>query len=228
MSDVSVIEECCVPQIEQPVSVEDSALEFIAEDANELSENEIAEEGLQLSLIAKISAVLFVSPRPQTIDTFSKATGATAEEVETALHELACLYQEDLHGFSLVTVGDAYQLRTSPRAAKTIQALIPPRAKRLSRAAAETLAVIAYKQPVQRAEIESIRGVDALPTLKTLIESGLIRVVGRDSAAGQPALYGTTPKFLERFGLKDLSELPTVRELGQLSEDPGENNSENS
>ena len=175
-----------------------------------------------LPLLARVSSLLFVSPRPLSIDTIAQATDATHEDVEVILAELANIYREEYHGFSLHQVGESYELRSSPKAASTIRRLIPARAKRLSRAAAETLAVIAYKQPVQRSEIEAIRGVDALPTLKTLLDAALIRVVGRDNSVGQPALYGTTTRFLERFGLRDLSELPTVRELSQLAAEPGE------
>ena len=99
---------------------------------------------------------------------------------------------------------------------------IRDRSKRLSKAAAETLAIVAYRQPVQKAEIEAIRGVDAIQTVKTLLDAKLIRIVGRDTTPGTPALYGTTDVFLEKFGLADLSELPSVRELKELESEPDE------
>lgn len=182
--------------------------------------DEILEQRLPLRAI--ISALLFVSPKPLSIAALAEAAKAKAEDVEGAVEELKGIFQEELHGFSLAEVGGCLQFRTSPRAARSIQRMIPPKSRKLSRAAAETLAVVAYKQPVQRAEIEAIRGVDALPTLKTLLDARLIRIVGRSDSAGHPALYGTTQTFLEKFGLNDLSELPSVRELQQLTADPGE------
>lgn len=180
------------------------------------------------SLTARIGALLFVATRPLSVQMLQElarsATGkhAAAEDVEAALEELRTMHDATRTGISLVEVAGAYQLRTAPELARTVQRLIPPRARRLSKAAAETLAIIAYKQPVQRAEIESVRGVDAAPTLKTLLEAKLVRVVGREDTVGQPALYGTTSTFLEKFGLRDLTELPPVREIARIANDPGE------
>ena len=173
-------------------------------------------------LSARIGALLFVSPRPLTVETLAELTRSEEDEVEAAIELLQNELREDVHGFSIFEVGGAWQMRTGAKNARVVQRLIPPRARRLSRAAAETLAVVAYKQPVQRAEIEAIRGVDALPTLRTLLDARLIRIVGREATPGQPALYGTTTTFLEKFGLRDLSDLPTVRELVELAEEPGE------
>jgi segregation and condensation protein B len=178
------------------------------------------QEALPLSAI--VSALLFTHSRPLSIETLCAATGAEAGEIEAALAAVRSMYQADLHGFALEQAAGGYQLRTSEQAASAVRAMSQPRVKRLSRAAAETLAVIAYKQPVQRAEIEAIRGVDALPTLKTLLDAKLVRLVGHDAAVGQPALYGTTERFLERFGLNDLDELPSLREIEQFSSEPGE------
>lgn len=175
-----------------------------------------------LSMTARISAMLFVSPKPLSVKTLAEALRVKPETVERALRQVEALYDDQVHGFSLVEVAGGFQLRTAPAAKYAVQRLIPPKAKRLTRAAAETLAVVAYKQPVQRAEIEAIRGVDALPTIKTLLEARLIRIVGRETSAGQPALYGTTQTFLDKFGMKDLSELPSPRELSELAAEPGD------
>lgn len=177
---------------------------------------------IELSRAAVISALLFVSPKPLTVETIAEATDSDIVTVEEILEDVLSLFKDDVHGFSLHEVAGGWQLRTSTLAADAVKRLIPPRGKKLSRAAAETLAVIAYKQPVERAEIESIRGVDALPTLKTLLDGKLIRVVGRAETAGTPALYGTTMTFLEKFGLKDLSDLPSGHELEELLAEPGE------
>lgn len=173
-------------------------------------------------LAARLGSILFVSPKPMTVEALSSITKAAPHEVEESLQELSRTFDPLQCGFSLCEVAGAWQLRTAPGLAKVVHALIPPKARKLSRAAAETLAVVAYKQPVQRAEIEAIRGVDALPTLKTLLEARLIRVVGTEESVGRPALYGTTQIFLEKFGLRDLSDLPPVRELLQIDADLGE------
>ncbi|MFN8389198.1 MAG: SMC-Scp complex subunit ScpB [Bdellovibrionota bacterium] len=186
------------------------------------SDGDLAADAALLPLSAQLGSLLFVSPKPLTVETLAELTREQPEAVEIELERLKESFTEELHGFVLQEIAGAWQLRTVPGAARVVQRLIPPRARRLSRAAAETLAVIAYKQPVQRAEIEAIRGVDALPTLRTLIDARLIRIVGRESSPGQPALYGTTNVFLEKFGLRDLSELPTVREILELAKEPGE------
>ena len=180
----------------------------------------------EIPLSAQISAALFVSAKPISLTSLAEATGYSEEEIEEVLQNLAGLFQEDIHGVYLSTVQGGYQLRTSPGAIQLLRKMTPAKTRKFSKAAAETLAVIAYKQPVQRAEIEAIRGVDALPTLKTLLEAKVIRVIGRDNEIGKPALYATTEKFLERFGLNDLSELPTTREIQELENEPGERDSE--
>lgn len=176
----------------------------------------------KLPLFAVISSLLFVSTKPLSAEQLAEAAACKPEQAEEALEELKSLFADPVHGFSLHQIAGAWQFRTAPAAAGAIHRLVPKHARKLSRAAAETLAVIAYKQPVQRAEIEAIRGVDALPTLKTLLDARLIRIVGREQSAGQPALYGTTKTFLEKFGLADLSELPTAKELAQFFDEPGE------
>lgn len=176
----------------------------------------------EVNLNARLSALLFVATRPLSATQLAQAANADEDEVVQALNELKLLYSGEINGFELVEVNSAYQFRTVRGATAAIQRLIPKKNRRLSRAAAETLAVVAYRQPVSRAEIESIRGVDALPTLKTLLDARLVRSIGRDDSVGHPTLYGTTPAFLEKFGLKDLSDLPSVRELEEIENDPGE------
>jgi len=187
---------------------------------------ELSPQAEELPLGARISAVLLAAGKPVALNTIAKAVKEKKGTVEAAIDNLASLYKDEIHGFSLSQVQGGYQFRTAPGAAAAIREMIPPKAKRLSRAAAETLAVIAYKQPIQRAEIEAIRGVDALPTLKTLLDARVIRTIGRDEDIGKPALYATTETFLERFGLNDLTELPTIPELRELDAEPGEPPSE--
>ncbi len=186
-------------------------------------EEELALE--PLGPAALVSSLLFVSPKPLSRDLLVQLSALPEEVVDQALAEIQALFQEEVHGFSLIAVTGGYQFRSAPAASEALRQLMRRRTRRLSRAAAETLAVIAYKQPVQRSEIESIRGVDALPTLRTLLDARLVRVVGHHDGPGQPALYGTTEYFLERFGLSDLSHLPGLRELEAVMNDPGESES---
>lgn len=140
--------------------------------------------------------------------------GYERRDVVRVLNGLAEEYARDERGFRLQQVGGGYQLRTSRANAELVKALLAQRPVRLTRAALETLAVIAYRQPVTRPEIEAIRGVDVDAVLTTLLERRLVRVLGRKEVVGRPLLYGTTPEFLETFGLKDLSSLPKLEELG--------------
>lgn len=169
-----------------------------------------------LPTLAQLSAVLFVATRPATVQQLAEAVGVDSGEVEQVLEVLCQKFDPNEVGFGLSEVNGGWQFRTAEGAGKAISRFVPPRAKRLSKAAAETLAIVAYKQPLGKAEIESTRGVDALPTLRTLLDLKLIRVVGREESPGNPLLYGTTEFFLEKFGLRDLSQLPSMREVEEL------------
>ena len=189
----------------------------------EKEEDECGDTGTcSLNLVATVGSLLFVSPKPLKLDAISEITQVSVDDLQIAVEALGRLFDDKTHGFSLHQVNGGFQFRTAPEALPVIKKLKPNRGRRLSRAAAETLAVIAYKQPVQRSEIENIRGVDALPTLKTLLDARLIRIIGREDSVGNPVLYGTTSEFLEVFGLSDLSELPSVHEINNLANEPGE------
>ncbi len=183
-------------------------------------------ENIEISLLTRLSGILFVTTKPLNVEKLSSYLKDSEEDILEALEELKANLVTANVGFELINVGGAYQYRSLPSLKSTIQTMITPKMKRLSKAAAETLAVVAYKQPVTRAEIEAIRGVDALPTLRTLIDGTLIRIIGREDTPGSPALYGTTDRFLERFGLSNLSELPTIREVTELMEEAGEGSEE--
>lgn len=161
-----------------------------------------------------IEALLIVSDRPISIGAIKEAIpDAQPQDIESALNELKSEYDTG-HAFSLEAVAGGYQLLTRSEYDDTIAKLKKIEArKRLSRAALETLSIIAYKQPIKRADIESIRGVSSLDIIKGLMEMGLVAITGREDAPGAPLLYGTTPKFLEVFGLKSLEELPKPEEL---------------
>lgn len=141
--------------------------------------------------------------------------GPSARQVEEALVLLQQEYRPGVRGIHLVEVAGGYQFRTARENATWVQALFATKPSRLGRATLETLAIIAYKQPVTKAEIEAIRGVDVDGPLQTLLQRGLIRVAGRKETVGRPLLYATTPEFLETFGLKDLDDLPTLPELSE-------------
>jgi segregation and condensation protein B len=121
-----------------------------------------------------------------------------------------------------VVVSEKLQLRTKALFADHVRQLMAVKPRKLSQAALETLAVVAYQQPVVKSEIDKIRGVDVAPTLKTLIERKLVKIIGYQASVGQPALYGTTEDFLQVFGLPSLSSLPALRDIKALVKEPGE------
>jgi segregation and condensation protein B len=162
-----------------------------------------------------LEAALFSAAHPLGIeDLRTLETAAPVEEIRAALDELREVYQNAGHGVEIVELADGFQIVTRREFADVIaQAQIVQRPRRLSAAAMETLAIIAYRQPVGRAEIEEIRGVAADGVLRLLTERGLVDVVGRSEGLGRPLLYGTTPAFLEMLGLRDLAEMPRAEEL---------------
>ena len=162
-----------------------------------------------------IEAALFSAPRPLTVEELATLDeDATFADVRTALDELKELLDFGQHGVELLEMAGGWQILTRPALAEALErAQFAVRTPRLTGAALETLAIISYRQPVGRAEIEEIRGVSAGGVLRSLQERGLIEVVGRSEALGRPLLYGTTPSFLELLGLRDLADLPRADEL---------------
>jgi segregation and condensation protein B len=162
-----------------------------------------------------LEAALFSASRPLTADELATLDpDATPADVRVALEQLREHYDFNQHGIELVELAGGYQILTRPVYAAAIErAQFSVRTPKLTAATLETLAVIAYRQPVGRIEIEEIRGVSAAGVLRSLQERGLIEVVGRSEALGRPLLYGTTPLFLELLGLGDLADLPKAEEL---------------
>lgn len=162
-----------------------------------------------------IEAALFAAARPLTVEDLAVLDSeAEPADVRTALDQLREVYDFNQHAIELVELAGGYQLLTRAAFAAAVErAQFVIRAPRLTAAALETLAVIAYRQPVGRLEIEEIRGVSAGGVLRSLQERGLIEVVGRGEALGRPLLYGTAPMFLEILGLGDLGDLPRTEEL---------------
>lgn len=169
-----------------------------------------------------IEAALFAAPRPVTVEELQTLDpDATLAEVRQAIGQLRDHYDYAGHGVELAEIAGGFQIVTRPAYAAALErAQLSVKAPRLSAAMLETLAVIAYRQPVGRSEIEEIRGVNASGVLRTLQERGLIEVVGRGEALGRPLLYGTTPLFLELLGLPDLANLPRAEELSIALEPP--------
>ncbi|MEA3414596.1 MAG: SMC-Scp complex subunit ScpB [Thermodesulfobacteriota bacterium] len=164
-----------------------------------------------------IEALLFVSDSSLTIDRIKSVLALNStKEIQDALSALSDEYEARKGGFYLHAVAGGYQIRTRPEYTKWIKRLIRTKPVRISKAAMETLAIVAYKQPIVRSDIEHIRGVDCGGILRTLLERKFIRILGRKEIPGRPLIYATTRQFLEIFDLKDLKDLPTTEEIEKL------------
>jgi len=166
-----------------------------------------------------LESLLFLAERPFTSEELRQATGLEVDRIDKALDKLSGHYRDGVCGIVLHEVAGGWQLRTSPDNAAFARRFLKVKPQRLTRAALETLAIIAYRQPVTRPEIEDIRGVDCGAVVKALLERRLIKILGKKEEPGRPMLYGTTREFLEFFALKDLASLPTLREFHELSEE---------
>jgi segregation and condensation protein B len=170
-----------------------------------------------------LESLLFASEGPVTIHRLGEALeGVERSEISAALQELQAEYDASGRGFRLAEVAGGYQMQTARENADWVKKLYRDRPQRMSRATLETLAIVAYKQPITRAEIEAIRGVDVDGVVATLLDRRLIRIVARKDVPGRPFLYGTTPEFLQLFNLKDLSHLPTLKEMEEMTLPEGE------
>jgi len=157
---------------------------------------------------------LFVSGEPLTLGELKNSTDLTETELKQLLDEMITEYIERNSGLLIVEIANGYQMATNPHYAQWIKKFKNTAAAgKLSMPALETLAIIAYKQPIIKAELEQIRGVNSDGVIKTLLDRRLIKIMGRKEVPGKPLLYGTTREFLQYFGLKDLTELPTISEL---------------
>ncbi len=172
-----------------------------------------------LELTPLVEALIFAADGPIKAERMAEALDVPPAEVLAALDALTVDYAEHPRGFFLQQVAGGYQLRTRPEYADYLRKLGHSRPFKFSRPALETLAIIAYRQPVTRSEIEYLRGVDSGSVLKTLLEKRLLRILGKKDVPGKPMIYGTTREFLELFGLPDLSALPTLREFSELVPD---------
>ncbi|OGW61072.1 MAG: SMC-Scp complex subunit ScpB [Nitrospirae bacterium RBG_16_64_22] len=168
---------------------------------------------------AVLEAFLFVAPEPLSVDRMADLfDGVDREEVREALTEVRDELEVRDSGLHVVEVAGGWQMVTRPQYAPWVRRLLSKTPARLSRAGLETLAIVAYRQPVTRAEVEQVRGVDCGGALKTLLERRLVRMLGRMDVAGRPIMYGTTQEFLQYFGLKDLSQLPSLKEFQDMAD----------
>jgi segregation and condensation protein B len=167
-----------------------------------------------------IEAILFTASKPITIAELKRVLrGYTPSKIETLVRELQLEYINDNRSFRIQDIAGGFECSTDPKFAPWILKLeLQRKARQATQSALETLAILAYKQPITRAEIEDLRGVDVSGVLSTLLERNLIKMVGRKEIPGRPFLYGTTEKFLEHFGLKSLQDLPNISEIKSLVE----------
>ena len=168
---------------------------------------------------AVIEALIFASDAPLALEKIRIILPEVEKnEIKEALDKIILEYDERQSGIYLQEVAGGFQFRTRPELSPWVKKLKSTKPHSLSPAAMETLAIVAYKQPIVKSEIESIRGVDVGAPLKGLLDKKLIRIVGRKDVPGKPIIYGTTRKFLEVFNLKDLMDLPNLRELKELNQ----------
>src|SRR5580698_177937 len=170
-------------------------------------------------LRAVVEAVIYITDEPLTADQIATALQQPAARIGQVLEELTAEYNKPEHGLTIREVAGGYKMSTKPEHHEAVRAFVknlkPP--LKLSLAALETLALIAYKQPITAPEVMEVRGVQGAGVIKTLIDRKLIATAGRKTVLGKPILYKTTKEFLVQFGLKDLSELPTLKEFEDLS-----------
>ncbi len=202
-SEVATIEADEVPDLQ-------TSFEKLAQKSRNLSPERIR---------TVVESVLFVADKPLDLDQLHEATGIEREKIQEALNLISGIHRDGISGIVLYEVAGGWQFRTDPHSAEYVRRYLRVKPQRLTRAAVETLAIIAYRQPVTRPEIEDIRGVDCGAVIKALLDRKLIKILGKKEEVGRPMLYGTTREFLEFFALKDLSALPTLREFHELTQE---------
>jgi len=215
VQEVSEIESAIAGPEQEPGSPSDTDKtaepDSVADAAQAIAERELK---------AILESLLFVSPEPLSAVRLVSVLGdVTKVEVERTLRSLGDELEQEGRGIRLVEIAGGYRLVTKQEYASWIKRLDKAKSStKLSRSALESLAIIAYKQPLVRSEIEEIRGVETSGVVRTLLERKLVRIVGRKEVPGRPIMYGTTKFFLEHFGLNDLSQLPPLREFKELGE----------
>jgi len=166
-----------------------------------------------------IEGLIFAHSEPVTVDSLAAVLQETsADKIQSVLDGLQDEYLQRSRGFVLVKVAGGYQFRSLPNIAPWILEMRKMKPARLSRAALETLSIVAYNQPVTKSRVEQIRGVESSAPLRSLVERDLVGIVGRKDITGRPMLYGTSKRFLEVFGLPDLASLPALPEIENISD----------
>lgn len=210
--------DACVEQSAQSLTVGGEPSQ-----AGQPSESEGQQPALsEIEKMALLEALLLASGDPLSLSRIQDILGVTKAEVLALADQLQATLAHESRGIELVVVSEKLQLRTKAVFADYVRQLMAVKPRKLSQAALETLAVVAYQQPIVKSEIDKIRSVDVSPTIKTLLERKLIKIIGYQASVGQPALYGTTEEFLQVFGLPSLSSLPSIHDLKALVKEPGE------
>lgn len=174
------------------------------------------------NIAAIIEALILASETPLGLDKiYSVLEGTDKAQIREALNNLIAAYEQRAAGVTIGEVAGGYQFRTRPEMSVWVKKLKGSKPPTLSAAALETLAIVAYRQPIIKSEIEGVRGVDSGAALKSLLEKKLVRIIGRKDVPGRPIIYGTTKKFLEVFNLRELTDLPSMRELKEITEQQG-------
>lgn len=161
---------------------------------------------------ASIEALLFVSSERISLEELMEILNLAEPDLKQIMQEMMMEYNQSQRGIQILTLDGGYIMGTKPEYAQVVSKMVKPASRRLSPAALETLAIIAYRQPLSKAEIEQIRGVKTDRVITTLTEKGIIREVGKKAAPGKPALYGTTHEFLKLFALSSLDDLPIIQD----------------
>lgn len=218
----------CNAELPQDNGASENSVPSVANEVHGSSTSEASEEIVAASVltesqgVAMLEALLFAHGDPLSLSRIQEVMNIPRAEILARVDKLQAALSEDSRGIELVVVAEKLQLRTKAAFAEHVRQLMAVKPRKLSNAALETLAVVAYQQPVVKSEIDKIRGVDVAPTLKTLLERKLVKIIGYQATVGQPALYGTTDDFLQIFGLSALSELPSIHDLKALAKEPGE------
>jgi segregation and condensation protein B len=211
--------ESAQPEVVETQSSEETTTPQTGEGAPEEQQGPKLTQDQKVGLL---EALLLASGDPLPISRVEELLLCTKADVLALAEILKETYAAEDRGLEVVNVSSKLQLRTKAIYAEYVRNLIAVKPRKLSQAAIETLAVIAYQQPVVKSEVDKIRGVDVAPTIKTLLERKLVKILGYQASVGQPALYGTTEDFLSIFGLTSLAELPSLRDLKALAKEPGE------
>jgi len=172
-----------------------------------------------MSLPAIVESIIFASETPISLDRLCDLLQEhERSELKACLAALAAFHAEREGGFQLVEVAGGWQFRTRPELHEYVVRHVKTKSSKFSPSALETLAIIAYRQPITRTEVEYLRGVDCGGVIKTLLDKKLVRILGKKEIPGRPLIYGTSKEFLETFGLRDLKALPTLKEIQALDE----------